>query len=363
MNITIPVGTTIYRKKQLDVTIRHTTSMMFIAKPRTGKGSLAKHCCVYESMKRPIFIFDRKGEWKNHITAPNYEIENDYAMCIPGIHTYTDFTFKISDFSQRQDLLALRFDYDSISFLEMVLQSRFHHQDNIERIISMINELPTKKEELPVFNRKYGTRLQVVIHVLTRDSMGRRLEQIKDWFWQGPQDKRKFYNFGEEWLKHDHCIVDFGEDDEKDPYRYKAFVGKMLTQLKKVYQRKKGAIYFEEASLLFPEVSIESTDIPRSNREGRDLVTIYPKLGTAGRFIFQHPDQFDNHILTHSTSVKFIGKLEKQSAMYSHLNHVIMNLKFSNTGKFISEFIYYGLDDRYVVFNPVIPCCEYKSDL
>lgn len=234
--------------------LRPYSCVAVVAKPRYGKGGVAKPLSVKAERYKRLCVMDFKGEWSTHITQPNYE--SDDPDFISEYKIYKDFTFKLEEFTLTQDWVSLGFEGYKARQLKDIFVQTFHvHKGIPDLFMDVINNLPTKEDHIPQFNSRYGTNIQGAFNwsIVTQEYRLNLPGRLR-WFWQGPHDKRPIYDFGKEWIEHKNIFIDFntGDWDMETIYRNQTFAGKILHKMRKFHKLIKGLIIMEECDFILP---------------------------------------------------------------------------------------------------------------
>lgn len=336
--------------------IRRGAALWIYARPRYGKGGVAKPLLVKYSKQRSVLFFDYGREWAQHVTKYNRKSRLPDKMV--DVRVAQDFTFKISQFDRASDFVALGFSADQCMMLAMLVRdTQWYHQDDTSRLRQILRDIPAKEKGTAVmqFNIKYGTRLDSPINWATKNSIITRFTLISHWFWQGTKDSRPVIDFEQFWGKECRNLIINLRFEGGGEYYARAWAGKILQQIRPTHVFKKPVIGFEESRVLFP--AGDFLLVPTSVTEGYDLVTLFPKKGVNCVFIAQDPSQLAQQLRRSSLGLSIVGRLDIETGAHPQLRQISEQLRSEER-----EFAFIDENGRYTFFAPGEPCCQYESD-
>ena len=335
-----------------------------VAMPRYGKGGLAKHLTVKLSKHKKLCIMDYNGEWSAHVTQMNYE--SPYPDCLGEYRIYREFTFKLSDFLNVEDWVSMGF-HRATEIRNLFDDTMEVHDGLPDRFIRILADLPTESKNstgltLDEFNEKYGMNLLVGAHAETKRAWIRTMEKVKEWFWQGKDDDLRIYDFGEEWLKHEHIILDFKTSfvDSGIVHRNRTFFGKIMEKLRPYFIQIQGEIIVEEADILLPSVAEDEGIKPSSNAQVIWYVAKAPKYQMGILLIMQHFDQSDDDIRKGGQFQYFLGMYTGYPKPFKEKPG--MRLHYYPTANY-REFLFIDVNGDWAKFVPGVPCCKFESNI
>lgn len=341
-------------------TMRSWGNYIIEAQPRYGKSVVAKDLAVQISKHRQIIVFDFAGEWKNSVTK--YNKYCPFPSRLIDFNVYQNFTFKITEFSNKEDFASFGFEKDQAGILaELIKDTAMYHKGQIALITEILQKIPTRGDTShEKFNLDYGAKLTQKQHSATKTTICTHWDLIKKYFWQGDHDKRMIYDFKKELLKGKHMIINLGDDDfSLKKFVGRAYIGKILERMSQSWKFTRPFIFVEEARTFFPNYSnmIQLS----SNVQIYDLVTYAPKEGVSIMFIAQHENQLYEPIFQNIHG-KIVGVVKEPDGKPEFK----VKLEY-NPLKNLREFLYIDVDSttvnfRYRKFRPRIPCMQFKSD-
>lgn len=282
---------------------------------RYGKSSLIKNIACQIAKHKLCVFFDFYGEEYSGLKYPNFF--SNTPLSIPKIQTFTrdQFGFFISDLEIG--------DWMSFGMTEKaalnLIQINKSVNDDPEKMIDIINELPEKKEDLPEFLSKYPSiELQHSIHSATVQSLRQSFNiLLTNGFFINPRKVKtgeKLHGCTELWNyflsrgKNLHISLDLSGNNE---ILAQFYVGKILRQMKNILSAYKPALFVDEADKVFPQPPIGKPDWawPASLREGLEYLHKVQRRGLEMFVITQNPRRMHKDFLDFSLSRMF-GQLE-----------------------------------------------------
>lgn len=359
-DIQLELGINTYNGEDALFNMRSWGNYIIQAMPRYGKSVVSKDLAVQISKHRQVIVFDFGGEWKNAVTR--YNMDAPYPDKIVGYNLLSNFTFKITDFSNKEDFASLGFEgHNANTLAEIIKETKNYHQGNLYRISEILGALPTRGDgSFSFFNKKYGSTLTSNIHSSTKISICSQWDLIKKYFWTGTKDTRKIIDFKKELMKGKHIIINLQEEDKSlKKFVGRAYIGKILEQMRSGWKYTKPFIFVEEARTFFPNYNgkIQLS----SNVQVNDLVTYAPKEGVSIMFIVQHENQIYNNLLQ-NIHAKIVGIVREPGSGQEFK----VPLEFDIIRN-VRQFVYVDVNStenrfRYIRFQPRIPCMQFRSD-
>lgn len=231
---------------------------------RYGKTTLVKNTYTQIAQYRPLIILDYLGE---HTLSkyPNFLSRDNNTACVPELIEIKDFKFKISQFTNASDWLALGFsDKGSLLMRDLALRVDIH-RDDPQRFMEILEDVPSQGQfGAPLrFENTWGFSLPM-INSSTLDSCKTQFTYLlHDEFFGGSEDP--VYDFGELALQNHYININFNLD-KSVPHKARAIAGKALEQVKRVLDRFDipPLIVVEEADVIAPKMSEGDTYLPTS---------------------------------------------------------------------------------------------------
>lgn len=358
--IQLELGENVYDKEEVMFNMRSWGNYTIQAMPRYGKSVVSKDLAIQISKFRQVIIFDFANEWVDSVT--HYNMNAPYPDKLVDYILLNDFTFKITEFSNKEDFASFGFDRDQASILaDLIRDTKNYHQGDIYKITEILQNIPTNKgHDLRAYNMKYGCNMTSTQHSSTKVTICTHWDLIKKYFWQGNKDERRLIDFKKEFLKGKHIIINLNDSDASlRKFVGRAYIGKILQHTRPVWKYTKPFIFVEEARTFFPnhhgKIQLSS------NVQVNDLVTYAPKQGVSIMFIVQHENQLYSPILQ-NIHAKIVGIVREPGIGKEYE----VALDYDPTRN-IREFIYMDVNStqnrfRYEKFKPRVPCMRYVSD-
>ena len=346
--------------------------IVIVARPRYGKTILVKNIYSQIARKRPIIIFDYRGEhseskWGNWLSK-------DKISFIPDLHTITDFGFYLSDFDQMSDWMSMGFSAKTAPLIMKLLKFSNIHHDNPLEFLALLSDLPTSDDEVPAFNdqyRRYGLNFPTRVHNSTKQSVVNTMSIV----WDsglfippvGSKDHAAYYpnkihidDWGAFAQTYKHLNINLNIVTSNSIYLARASVGKILDRMLPAFHNMQGIrplIVVEEADYVCPNSS--DMDTITSLMQLRNYVLKHQRTGVELMIISQDPNMLDQETLIGGT-IWIMGQHMKSFATASTLNEpdmdyhkdIIHKLRFDRW-KGIREFalMYSGGGGRYDIFQ------------
>lgn len=361
--IWIPIGKSIFTGKPALFPMRYYGTNLLLSLARVGKTATGMELVVKISKVRKVIVFDYNGEWKGCVTNYNYESKSPEHM--ENVKVYDNFTFRLTDFTDFNDFIALGFSPEGIRILPSLFACKNIHDNDPELLMDVLEELPTTSGELDDWNKKYGNDIHLPAKLIpvARDSMCNKFYAIKHWFWH-PKDQRTIFNIMD-FFRYDHLIIDLSDLGIKgtDSNRAMAFAGLILKKLTPLITRTLPFIVVEEAGKICPNFGDNPGFVlPSSVQQFILYSTSLPKLGVATLFLAQSSNQLPNEITNHyHTKIMSILPEDANPTDRERTAGLQWNPDFPKPYGY-REFIIWerqGKWDKFVPFTP--PCCQFKQ--
>lgn len=336
-----------------------------IASARLGKSVLAKIIYVQASKYRPIVVFDYGTEHRDS-RFPNF-YSNGKIRGISDLKIYKNIGFRISDFQHILDWQVMGFREFSATYMQILARNTGVHQDDPERFLQILLELPTEWHNLNSFNDKFGYELPSPISPQVKAPMLQRYYALKESnLFVSPDIKNKlnYFDFGQELFQHKHILISLGINVEVDLWKAQVMVGKILEQLYgkdgknfSRYQKCYGyapMLVLEEADKLAPEIRETATEpVPSSLFWLMNYVIKFQKYGPALLFIAQDPNILNSTIHGNALS-NIYGQCPETSRR--DILDITSGLRWDLDTNY-RQFVYQTKDKRRTIFVPDSPPC------
>ena len=352
----------VHRKKCYETahfTMRRHMSVLAQAKPRDGKSVISKDLCVKISHDRKVLIFDHNLEWARSVTKYNYKAESPDRLT--GVKVLDRFTFPVTDFLSAADFASFGFAGRNAGSLARVLKkTKWFHRGDPDKITQIVDDIPIRRAQERRFRTKYQADI-VADNAERVKTIRNAWRALREFFWQGEKDTRPIINFEEEFLKHDHLIVNFNYEPETvEAFVARTFFAKVLQKMWSVCCQVKPVIFIEEARNLIPDE--KGTITYPSNSIMYSYVMDGPKEGIGVYVICQNENQIYDRLLE-GIQERIIGRVNNPPS------GDIFRVKLfrGRRSRKKDEFLYERQESSdnqvaYTKFVPCVPCMAFRSE-
>lgn len=316
---------------------------IWVGDPSSGKSAAAKTLASdYHRDHRRFVIFSPTDEWSKIRFSSNAK---DIQHGVHDLSIIENFAFKLSDFSSISDWISLGCPPQTAIHLWEVATKKRIHNDDPREMLKYIKQLPTSN------TRKNSLDSQTRLFPSVKLAMENRMETFIafDVFWH-PNSTKQTLDWIKVLRKNRYLLINLDSIDV-GAIKTRAYVGKIMEKFyknEKVIKHLNPAFFFEEADLLCPNMSRDTTIWPSSLYWIHYGVLKMQKYGCEFCFITQIPENLHEDIFG-SFDYIFWGPIASTSRYYDRFSSFlkadattgerIWGLEKKGEGKFRQPYI------------------------